>query len=278
MSDQRRSQRPLSGPPPDTEGIDLGWDDEPLSSMARPPLSTLDEEAFDRPTQIPSVPPEQYVQRAFALDEPAQRGFTPRPTLEPSAAATQRPGAAARAAHTAPDASTLAQRAPSAEHRRRDTLDAITPSSRRDTYGDALGYAEPAAARVLTPAEGVALSDLKDRYAIGDFTGALVLAESLLETDPSHPEARRYAESCREVLMQMYAARLGSLAQIVHVAVSADQIRWLSLDHRSGLLLSLVDGASTLEELLDICGMTRLEALRLMYQLLEQRVIALSPG
>jgi hypothetical protein len=41
-------------------------------------------------------------------------------------------------------------------------------------------------------------------------------------------------------------------------------------------LLSLVDGMSTIEELLDISGMPRLDALRILYGLLDQRAIALS--
>lgn len=120
--------------------------------------------------------------------------------------------------------------------------------------------------------------DMKDRYAVGDFTGALVIAESILEGDPDHPEARRYSESCREVLTQMYAARLGQLDQVVSVAVPADQIRWLSLDHRAGFLLSLVDGMTSIEEILDVSGMTRLDALRIMFTLLQQRVIGLEAG
>ncbi len=123
-----------------------------------------------------------------------------------------------------------------------------------------------------------ALANMKDRYAMGDFTGALVIAESMLETDPEDLEARRYAQSCREVLTQMYAARLGQLDQRAVVAIPADQIRWLSLDHRAGFLLSLIDGSSSIEELLDISGMTRLDALRILYNLLEQRVVALEPA
>ena len=45
---------------------------------------------------------------------------------------------------------------------------------------------------------------------------------------------------------------------------------------RAGFLLSLVDGISSIEELLDISSMPRLEALRILYGLLDQRVIALS--
>jgi hypothetical protein len=128
-----------------------------------------------------------------------------------------------------------------------------------------------------SPALGTgSLKDLEDRYAVGDFTGALVIAESLLESSPGDAEAKRYAQSCREVLTQMYAARIGPLDQVVSVAITAEQIRWLSLDHRAGFLLSLVDGISTVEEILDMSGMTRLEALRLMYTLTQQNVVALT--
>ena len=123
-------------------------------------------------------------------------------------------------------------------------------------------------------AEDPLFRELRDRYAVGDFTGALVIAESILEQDPSDIEAARYAQSCRDVLTQMYSARLGSLDQVVRVAIPPEEIRWLSLDHRAGFLLSLVDGCSTMEEILDICGMPRLDALRIMFMLHEQRVVA----
>ncbi len=119
------------------------------------------------------------------------------------------------------------------------------------------------------------IGDMKDRYAMGDFSGALVIAEGIIEAHPEDLEAPRYAQSCRDVLTQMYSARLGSLDQIVAIAVPSDQIRWLTLDHRAGFLLSLVDGGSTVDQILDISGMTRLDALRIMYQLLDQRVISL---
>ncbi|HEX5099963.1 MAG TPA: hypothetical protein VFV94_10705, partial [Polyangiaceae bacterium] len=138
-------------------------------------------------------------------------------------------------------------------------------------------------ARISSGAPGPSSNDpevvaMKDRYATGDFSGALIVAEGILEAEPQHEEARRCRERCTDVLSQMYLARLGSLAQIVQVALSGDEIRWLSLDHRAGFLLSLIDGASSIETLLDISGMARLEALRILYGLLDQRVIALSEG
>ena len=138
-----------------------------------------------------------------------------------------------------------------------------------------LSFDEPERKQVFKEPAGGAIGDMKDRYAMGDFSGALVIAESIIENNPEELEAPRYAQSCRDVLTQMYSARLGSLEQIVAVAVPSDQIRWLTLDHRAGFLLSLIDGGSTVDQILDISGMTRLDALRIMYQLLDQRVISL---
>ncbi len=125
------------------------------------------------------------------------------------------------------------------------------------------------------PSEDPAVLEMKDRYAMGDFSGALVIAEGIMDANPEDLDAPRYAQSCRDVLTQMYSARLGSLDQIARVAVPNDQIRWLTLDHRAGFLLSLIDGGSTVDQILDISGMPRLDALRIMYQLLDQRVISL---
>ena len=49
--------------------------------------------------------------------------------------------------------------------------------------------------------------DMRDRYAVGDFSGALAIAEQLLAIDPSSAEALRYSVSCRDILTQMYLAR-----------------------------------------------------------------------
>jgi len=154
-------------------------------------------------------------------------------------------------------------------------LDSLSAPPRPQSLELSLDGPPPAAAFKEVASTASAIADMKDRYAMGDFSGALLIAEGVLETSPDDPEAPRYAQSCRDVLTQMYSARLGSLDQRVTVAVPSDQIRWLTLDHRAGFLLSLVDGGSTVDQLLDISGMPRLDAMRIMYQLLDQRVISL---
>lgn len=115
--------------------------------------------------------------------------------------------------------------------------------------------------------------DMRDRFSLGDYSGALVVAESILEDHPENAEALRYAESCRNVLAQMYTARIGPLERVPFIAVPREQLKWLSIDHRAGFVLSHVDGISSIEQILDVSGMPVLDALRILYELAQQRVI-----
>jgi hypothetical protein len=118
-------------------------------------------------------------------------------------------------------------------------------------------------------------SEMRERFALGDYSGALAVAESLLEENATDAEAREYAESCQAVLYEMYAAKIGPLTRVPVVEVARDQLRWLSIDHRAGFMLSLVDGVSSLEMILDVSGMPSQEALRILHELVEQRIISL---
>src|ERR1700744_3665506 len=117
---------------------------------------------------------------------------------------------------------------------------------------------------------------MRERFSLGDYTGAMEMAELLLTEDPSDSEALATADKCRQVLEGMYAARLGPLDRVPSVAVQRAQLRWLSIDHRAGFVLSLVDGSSTLEMILDVCGMPRLDAMRILDQLVQQRIVSLA--
>jgi hypothetical protein len=119
------------------------------------------------------------------------------------------------------------------------------------------------------------IAEMRERFSLGDYTGALEIAELMLAEDRDDAEAAQYAESCRGVLESMYAARLGSLDRVPSVLVQRAQLRWLSIDHRAGFVLSLIDGASTIEMILDVCGMPRLDAIRILHELVAQKVVAL---
>ncbi|HET7545037.1 MAG TPA: hypothetical protein VFK05_34460 [Polyangiaceae bacterium] len=237
-------------------------------------------------TPIPVLAPDEY----FSLDSdpPSVReklgSAAPRPALAKNDLPTARPAPPSRPISSlgVPALST-ARRGYGLDLERIDSLSA--PAHEGDdqsplvappapVFGLSLDSPAPSAFEPVESNES-AIADMKHRYAMGDFSGALVHAEAILSANPDDLEAPRYAQSCRDVLTQMYSARLGSLDQHVAVAVPSDQIRWLTLDHRAGFLLSLIDGGITIDQILDISGMPRLDALRIMYQLLDQRVISL---
>jgi hypothetical protein len=133
--------------------------------------------------------------------------------------------------------------------------------------------AVPAAPPVTT----YTCDDVRELYDAGDFRSALVMAEALLEGSPDHDEAQAYAASCRELLAKKYLGRLGGLAKILRVAMPPDEIRWLSLDHKAGFLLSCIDGTSSIEEVLDVACMHEFEAIRILHDFRELGVIEILP-
>jgi hypothetical protein len=70
------------------------------------------------------------------------------------------------------------------------------------------------------------------------------------------------------------AASLGGLGATLSVVASSATIRTLALDHRAGYLLSLIDGVSTIEDILDVAHLPRVDVLRLLIELHERGLIA----
>jgi hypothetical protein len=133
------------------------------------------------------------------------------------------------------------------------------------------------------PVSEPAPSSLHDRaremtalFDAGNHSSALVLAESVLVSDPNHALARRCADACRERLTEKYLGSLGGRENIPRVTMDAEEIRWLSLDHRAGFLLSFIDGSMSIDEALDVSSMPELDALRIMFELRMQGVIEIA--
>lgn len=109
--------------------------------------------------------------------------------------------------------------------------------------------------------------EMQERYELGDFSGALRAAELVLGQKPSDARAGEYAEACRERLAALYLARLGGGARAIERAVQPSDVRWLGIDHRAGFMLSQIHGDTSIEELVDISGMPRHDALKLLVEL-----------
>lgn len=244
---------------------------------------------------------EQVADPSAALIRDGSLDFSGPPLLLPDdpEAEPEEPGGAASGDPSPPAERTLDGRGSRAE-----SLDGPAPSESHDAWtADRLAQGRtsalpapppeaPAGHRRVTPqpaADALGLVDrsrpppseldlageMRERYGLGDFTGALHAAELLLGHDASHAEAQRFAVSSRRQLEQMYSSRLGSFHLRPVVTVDSAELRWLGIDHRAGFLLSRIDGVSTIEQLLDVSGMARLESLKMLAELLDLGVIRL---
>lgn len=137
---------------------------------------------------------------------------------------------------------------------------------------DANGESSPPEITERTIEDPVA--EMRERFSLGDYTGALEMSELILAEEPDHVDAAECGENCRTVLENMYAARLGPLERVPVVLVPRAQMRWLSMDHRAGFVLSLIDGSSSFDMILDVSGMPKLDALRILHELVQQKIVS----
>jgi len=117
---------------------------------------------------------------------------------------------------------------------------------------------------------------IEARITAGEFGPALMLAEAALEEHPGATAIASRAETCRDVLYKRYLDRLGASDHVPRIVVQHSAITALALDHRAGFLLSCVDGGSTIEEIIDVSAMPRLDAVRILYELVQEGVIEMA--
>jgi len=127
-------------------------------------------------------------------------------------------------------------------------------------------------ARAATDREALEVR-LRELLRLDGFAGALEVAESLLAAFPDHSEAASARLRCIAKLEAAYRSRLGNLQTAPSVRVPPDEVIWLDLDHRAGFVLAQVDGVASYDDIAELCGMGRLEALRILCELLRREII-----
>jgi len=108
-------------------------------------------------------------------------------------------------------------------------------------------------------------------FLSSDYENALALAESVLAADAEDPMANAIIEECR--------AALRYRASVPAIASSIKDWTKLELDSRSAFVLSRIDGVTSVEMLLDMCGALQpAEVLHVIDELYKARIIDLIPG
>jgi hypothetical protein len=109
----------------------------------------------------------------------------------------------------------------------------------------------------------------------GKLEAAVAAAESALREGERAPPPgiAEVIEPARAIFERAFEGYVGSLEQVPILAISEGVLASQGFDHRVGFLLSLIDGVVSIEALLDIAGMPRFEAIRILSLLLRSKTI-----
>jgi hypothetical protein len=113
-------------------------------------------------------------------------------------------------------------------------------------------------------------------HAEGEHERALFLLAGLLDLAPLHPEATKLSSECGEALERECLSCVGSDSAVLVAALSPDELKRFGLDKASSLLVSLVNGTSSVKSILDVSGLPRLLALRHLRKLIERGLVVVA--
>lgn len=134
----------------------------------------------------------------------------------------------------------------------------------------------PAPVPQAAPRQGVRtlLVGVEDLLALGDVSSAVELLSKAEQLAPGDARLASARERCGRVQQAALEAKLGNLKRVPTLKLRMAELMKLKLDPRAGFLLSRIDGSLSFEALFSVSGMSRLDTLRVLAQLLDQDIIA----
>lgn len=116
------------------------------------------------------------------------------------------------------------------------------------------------------------IRDAQELLHSQELEGALDLFEMAADLDPQRIEVDGYVDMIRSRLLQRYRERIGDLRVVPKLLIAPDEIHRYNLPANAGFVLSLLDGATTVEQLISLSGMDSFEALRIVNRLLDAEI------
>jgi len=107
----------------------------------------------------------------------------------------------------------------------------------------------------------------------GDLEPALELLELASRHGGDRLEVQGYLDLVRSRLLSRYRERVGGMQAVPVVQLAAPDLRKFNLPAPAGFLLSLVDGRTSVEELVSLSGLDPFETLRTLSGLLEAGIV-----
>ena len=106
-----------------------------------------------------------------------------------------------------------------------------------------------------------------------DLERAVTAVDLALSEDPNSALAQKLIHRNREAILNAFQAFLGDLQRTPSLARPLHELSSAPISPRAAFLLSRVDGTLSLDEILDVSGMPRLEAYRYLCQLLLRGIL-----
>ena len=149
----------------------------------------------------------------------------------------------------------------------RQAVRALTPVP---VLGQGLATVAPPVKQVTLLLQGV-----EELLSLGDTTSAMELLGKAEAQSPGEPRVAAARERSQRAQQAALEAKLGDLKRVPTVRLSPKELMQLKLDARAGFVLSRLDGRMSCEAVFSVSGMSRLDTMHVLAQLLDQDVITL---
>jgi len=117
------------------------------------------------------------------------------------------------------------------------------------------------------------LADALELFRKGEARESLELLETLARENPRRIEIQGYFELVRSHLFGHYRERIADASGVLKVKITPEEIMRFNLPTNAGFVLSMVDGNTSVNEILALSGMDPFEAIRMVNNLLEAGIV-----
>ena len=111
------------------------------------------------------------------------------------------------------------------------------------------------------------LEEAQNLLGNDDLEGALSVFRAAANRDPDRFEVESYIDMVRGRLVQRYRDRVGDTGAAPRMVIDPSELTAFDLPADAGFMLSLVDGKTSIDELIALSGMDTFEALRILNEL-----------
>ncbi len=111
------------------------------------------------------------------------------------------------------------------------------------------------------------LEEAQNLLGNDDLEGALSVFRAAANRDPDRIEIESYIDMVRGRLVRRYRDRVGDTGAAPRMVIDPSELTAFDLPADAGFMLSLVDGKTSIDELIALSGMDTFEALRILNEL-----------